>query len=128
MEPRWKYLFTAPIAGPTFSGKMYFVRKFLQHLPDMVEPVPEEIIWCYGKWQILYQALQGVHFMEGLPDVEQWKGDKKRLVVIDDLMADTDKQVTKLLTKGSHHRDLSVMYIVMCKTYSGNTRNSELLV
>lgn len=36
----------------------------------------------------------------------------KRLVVVEGLMAETDDRVAKLLTKGSHHRDTSVMYIV----------------
>ena len=37
---------------------------------------------------------------------------KRRLVVIDDLMAETDSRVTQLFTKGSHHRDMSVIQIV----------------
>jgi GTPase SAR1 family protein len=112
MDPRWIHPFTALVAGPTGCGKTVFVQRFLQHLPDMVDPGPEEIIWCYGEWQPLYNTLKGVQFVEGLPDVEQWKGDKRRLVIIDDLMSETDERVTKLFTKGSHHRDLSVMYVV----------------
>ena len=114
MDPRWKHPFTALIAGPTGSGKTVFVNKLLTHLSDMVDPVPEEIIWCYGEWQPIYETMKGVHFVEGLPDMEQWGvGDKKRrLVVIDDLMAETDDRITKLFTKGSHHRDISVLYIV----------------
>ena len=58
--------------------------------------------------------MKGVRFVEGLPDMEQWgiEDKKRRLVVIDDLMAETDDRITKLFTKGSHHRDISVMYIV----------------
>lgn len=56
--------------------------------------------------------MKGVQFVEGFPDMDRWMADKKRLVVIDDLMSETDDRVTKLFTKGSHHRHLSVMYIV----------------
>lgn len=112
MDPRWKHPFTALIAGPTGSGKTVFVTKFLEHLPAMVDPIPQEIVFCFGIYQSSYDAMKGVHFHEGLPDIEQWEGDKRRLVVLDDLMAETDDRVTKLFTKGSHHRNLSVMYIV----------------
>lgn len=78
----------------------------------MMTPVPEEIVWCYGEWQSGYQSMQGVRFEEGLPDVDKWDHDKRRLIVIDDLMSETDDRVTKLFTKGSHHRNLSVMYLV----------------
>src|SRR5204863_4965812 len=87
-------------------------RKFLDKLHDMVVPVPEEIIWCYGEWQPFHTEMSGIKFIEGLPDMDQWQDNKRRLVVIDDLMAETDERVTKLFTKGSHHRNVSVMYLV----------------
>ena len=56
--------------------------------------------------------MEGVMFVEGLPKPEDWREDKRRLVIVDDLMSETNDRVTKLFTKGSHHRSLSVMYIV----------------
>ncbi|KAK7116651.1 hypothetical protein V1264_002290 [Littorina saxatilis] len=78
----------------------------------MMTPPPEELIWCYGAWQSGYKEMRHVTFVEGLPDVEQWTGTKRRLVIIDDLMSETNDKVTQLFTKESHHRNLSVMYIV----------------
>lgn len=116
MDPRWKHPFTALIAGPTGSGKTCFVHRFLEHIAEMTVPVPEEVVWCYSEWQPGYNQLKGLvtRFIEGLPDVEQLQSGvkKRRLVVLDDLMAETDERVTKLFTKGSHHRSLSVMLIV----------------
>ena len=112
MDPRWTHPFTSLISGPTGSGKTLFVQRFIQHLHDMTDPVPEEVIYCYGEWQPIYNTMKGVQFVEGLPDVDQWSGEKRRLVVIDDLMAETDQRVTKLFTKGCHHRNISVMYLV----------------
>ena len=51
-------------------------------------------------------------FVEGLPKVEEWDTTKRRLVILDDLMSEADDRVTKLFTKGSHHRNISVMFIV----------------
>lgn len=78
----------------------------------MINPVPDKVIFCYGEWQPKFQEMKGVEFIEGFPDVEKWTDVWKRLVVIDDLMSETDDRVTKLFTKGSHHNDVSVMYKV----------------
>jgi ABC-type glutathione transport system ATPase component len=72
MDLRWKHPFTAFIVGPTGSGKTVFVHKVLAHLPDMIDPTPEEIIWCYGEWQSMYENMKGVQFSERHPDMEQW--------------------------------------------------------
>ena len=112
MDVRWKHPFTCVVAGPTGSGKSYFVKDFIAHLSHMVTPVPEEVVWCYGEWQPLYEHMPGVVFVEGLPDdMDTWTP-KSRLLIIDDLMQEADGRVTKLFTKGSHHRNMSVIYIV----------------
>jgi hypothetical protein len=56
----------------------------------MITPIADEFIWCYGEWQPMYQTLKDVKFIEGLPDFTVWEGDKKRLVIIEDLMSEVD--------------------------------------
>ena len=90
----------------------FWVTQFLKHLPDMMNPVHDEVVWCYGEWQPGYDLMKSVTSVEGLPNMEDRRGDKRRLVTVDDLMSETDERVTKLFTKGSHHRNMSVMYIV----------------
>ena len=88
------------------------MRDFLANLSRIVTPVPKEVVWCYGEWQPLYDQMPDVVFVEGLPDdMDTWTP-KPRLLIIDDLMREADERVTKLFTKGSHHRDISVIYIV----------------
>jgi hypothetical protein len=112
MDPRWQHPFTSVISGPTGAGKTVFVKKFIENIKEMVTPTPEEVVWCYGEWQDGYQQLSNsVVFVEGLPSVE-WSDNKRRLIIIDDLMSETDERVTKLFTKGSHHKNLSIMYII----------------
>ena len=81
-------------------------------MSHMMTPPPQEIVWCYGEWQAGYGQLLGVTFIEGLPKVEEWDATKRCLVILDDLMSEADDRVTKLFTKGSHHRNISVMFIV----------------
>lgn len=112
MDPSWKHPFTCVIAGPTGSGKTVWVTRFLDNVSEMMTPSPQEVVWCYGEWQVGYNQLKGVTFLEGLPKVEEWDPAKRRLVILDDLMSEADDRVTKLFTKGSHHRNVSVMFIV----------------
>lgn len=47
----------------------------------------------------------------GVPDIEQFTPLKPRLVILDDLMREADKNVVDLFTKGSHHFNISVMFV-----------------
>lgn len=65
--------------------------------------------------------MKGVQFIEGLPDRDKMTVDMKHLVVVDNLMADTEDRMSKRFTKGSHHCDNSIMYIV--QSLFGKKRN-----
>ncbi len=125
MDPRFKHPFTCVIAGPTGSGKSHFVSRLLAHVQTMIDPPPEHVVWCYGEWQDLYATIQGVEFVEGLPDVKTLDPSVRTLVVMDDLMAETDGRVTKLFTQGSHHRNISVIYIVQ-NLFNKNKENRTI--
>ena len=113
MDPRLRHPFTSIIAGPTACGKSTWVKNLITHQKDMIDPVPEHVIWFYGEWQPLYDTLSGmVEFKEGLADLTTLNTKKRTLVIIDDLMTETDKSVSNLFTKGSHHRNLSVLHLV----------------
>ena len=117
MDPRWQHPFTCMVAGPTSCGKTEWVKKFVRHLSRMMVPIPQDIVWYYGgAWQKGYEDLRdfGVRFEEGLPDIETLKNvnDKRRLLILDDLMHDADARIVQLFTKGSHHQNTSVMYLV----------------
>jgi len=77
----------------------------------MIEPTPTEIWYCYGEFQPVFRQHPQVKFHEGLPDVTNFDGLLNRLLIIDDLMAETDETIANLFTKGSHHRNVSVLYL-----------------
>ena len=107
MDVRWKHPFTCVVCGPSGSGKTVFVERLLQNRAELVNPV-----WSYGARQPALEARwKGVvDFMAGLSDLDAVPSDS--LVVIDDQMAETDVTISNLFTKGSHHNNLSVVYIV----------------
>ena len=113
MDPRWQHPFTCIVAGPTGCGKTTFVARLLRNTSAMIDPPPERITWYYGEWQSAYENLNipDVRLEEGLPTSFDSDG-KRGLVVLDDLMAETDGRVTNLFTKKSHHSNTSVIYLV----------------
>ena len=100
MDPRWQHPFTCIVAGPTGCGKTTFVARLLRNASAMIDPPPERVTWYYSEWQKAYENLADIPNMrleEGLP--QSFDNDGKRgLVVLDDLMAETDSRVTNSST------------------------------
>lgn len=103
--------FAAIVGGPSSCGKTYFITEFLKYSNKLCNTRFFEVIWCYDEMQPLYQQSQGIQFHQGLPDLTLFSGNKPRLIIIDDLMRETDGRIVDIFTKGSHHKNLSVFYI-----------------
>ena len=78
----------------------------------MMTPIPDRIMLCYGEYQTLYETVNGVDFQQGLPDLDKLDPREKHLIILDDLKDKSDQRVASLFMKKSHHRNISVMYIV----------------
>lgn len=111
MDPTWQHPFSAIISGPSGCGKTQFILRFIDHLQHMVKPPIEKILWCYGIYQDNFDKYSQVQFHEGLPDLNIFDGKERTLLILDDLMSETDERVTKIFTKISHHRNVSVIYL-----------------
>lgn len=135
MDVRLQHPYTCLVAGPTSCGKTQFVKQLIQEGENMTNGSAEKIIWLYGEYQPAYIELSQSHpditFIEGVPENLNDYIDKKyrNLIVIDDLMSETgnDKRITSLFTKGSHHRNLSVILLLQNLFYNGKeSRNISL--
>ena len=77
----------------------------------MISPPPEKIVYCYGEYQQIFNDYPHVIFNEGLPDMTQFDGKERTLLILDDLMSEANNEVEKIFTKYSHHRNISVIYL-----------------
>ena len=75
-------------------------------------------------------AMPHIEFVKGIPtSLEQdsyFEVNKRNLIVFDDQMIDAskDKRIVNLFTRGSHHSNLSVIYIVQNLFYQGKGSRS----
>ena len=129
--------FTCIVSGCTQSGKTVWVKSLLEKAQKTISPPPQRIIWCYGQWQPSYfdmlGTMPGIEFNKGIPDdidnADYLDVSQRNLIVLDDLMAQSgkDKRIADLFTKGSHHRNLSIIHIVQNIFHQGKEmRNISL--
>jgi energy-coupling factor transporter ATP-binding protein EcfA2 len=113
---------TVLVAGPTGCGKTEFVYKLLT-TREAIQPTPQRIIFIYSEWQPAYdrmkQALKNtIEFVkdyEPKPLYESISPTTRNMLVLDDQMDSENMKgntLCKFFTQGSHHRNLTVLYIV----------------
>lgn len=114
----FKHPTTIQISGPTGCGKTFFVRRML--IERLIDPFPTRIIWVYSEWQDDYDMVRAnlphIEFIEGWREdiYTSIQPDERNLLILDDQMdeAGDSKTLAKLFTKGSHHRNLTIIYLV----------------
>ena len=108
------YRFASPsticVSGATSSGKTEFVKRLIREKDFVFQRPPTKIVYCYGAYQDGFTDLRGVDFREGLDVADLPRG---TLLVIDDLMDEVVKseRAQHLFTRGSHHQDVTVIYL-----------------
>ena len=125
IDPRFMHPFTAIIAGPSQSGKSMFCMRLISNARECIAPPPERIVYCHSVFQPLFDQYPNVEFVEGLPDLNMFDGDKRTLLIIDDLMQETNETVSKLFTRVSHHKNVSVVYLTQ-NLFNNNKHNRTI--
>ncbi len=126
-EQLLEHPFSMIVAGPSKAGKSVYTSKLLKFIDSMCTVPPTEIIWCYSEYQPNYQTMAceipRLRFVQGLPDFKDLRNETSsaRLMVLDDLMSECskNKEVTNLFTKGVHHWNISLIFIVQNIFFSG---------
>lgn len=111
-----KLPFGMVIAGPSNSGKTTFLLKLLRDYKELIEPVPESIVYCYGEYHSQIPLLQksGIAVHKGMPNDEILDGvQKPSLIILDDLLYSLDETfLSNIFVKKIHHMRIGVILIV----------------
>jgi hypothetical protein len=126
-------------AGPTGSGKTHFVKEALAR--HAFTPMPNRIVWVYAEMQQAYEHLMKLSADGLIPEVEfekapvdyaelyeTFESDSVNMLIVDDQMTETRKQeasFTNLFTKGSHHRNVTVLFLTQ-NIYEKGHRTANL--
>ena len=112
--------FTMTISGSTGTGKSMWLYNLLQHKGEMFDIPTHKILYCYGVWQPLFDQMEthlDIDFHEGVPTVQtinNFADGQHNIIVLDDLQDQVSNNVEaeQLFTRGSHHKNLTVIYII----------------
>ena len=103
------------MAGPTGCGKTTLLTNLIEQRNSVCTKPPVEVIYCYGAYQERFTEMPDVNFHEGMIDVDDIPNDgQHRWLILDDLMAEIGgtPELNALFTKHSHHRLISVFFLV----------------
>ena len=114
-------------SGPTRCGKTRLVRRILEE--QLIQPFATRIILMFSQWQSDYDMIR-----ERYPGIEfetEWRDEifdsfspkQRNILVLDDQMgvASLSTSVADLFTKVSHHRNLTVIYLMQNVYNQGNS-------
>lgn len=87
----------------------------------LVDTPIHEIIYCApeASYPDLSECRTPVRYLDCLPPVALFEDKKPRLVIIDDMMRESDESVVDLFTKHSHHLSVSAIFICQNIFYKG---------
>ncbi|RWS22973.1 hypothetical protein B4U80_10260 [Leptotrombidium deliense] len=120
--------FTMMVSGPTSSGKTVFVRRILKNHNVLMRNIQKPLLsvaWCYGQWQKCYNEEVDntkISYSSGLLSKTEIESTDIDVLIIDDLMSELANStlLAELFTRGSHHNNLSVIFITQNIFHQGS--------
>lgn len=121
VDLRFKHPATIFVNGPTSCGKTVLVRKILKFHKKIFNIKKEykkfKVLWCHGQEQACHKVPISkdveVTYYKGFPSQTLIERKQFHMIIIDDLMNESKRDNTSinLFTKGSHHMNVSVLFI-----------------
>jgi len=108
----FKHPFAAMCCGSTGSGKTLFVLRLIDNIETMVKPTPNSIIYYLMEYQSVFDEYPQVDLRQGVPKIQELEDTRDALIVCDDMMIESIDGLLNVFTRGSHHRQNSVIHIV----------------
>jgi len=79
----------------------------------MVEPTPKTAVYYFMEYQPIFDEYsQQVDFRQGVPKATELEEMCDALIIFDDMMMEANADLLNVFTRGSHHRQNSVIHIV----------------
>jgi len=104
--------FTCIVSGPTGCGKTSFVLRLVDNVDTMIAPTPDKIIYYFTEYQSIFDRYPHVIFRQGVPKSDEIEDMRNALVILDDMMTEVDQKILNIFTRGSHHREISIIFMV----------------
>jgi hypothetical protein len=118
MTLKLQHPFTLIFAGPSSCGKFTFVIRLLECREQICHIAFQNIVWHHSENNAPHH-LQNVSFVKGVPEFENSEN-VPTLIVLDDLVDSAySTKVSELFTKGSHHRNISLVLITQNLFHQG---------
>jgi hypothetical protein len=132
MRLKLQHPITLIVAGQSACGKSIFVIKLIECREQLCDTVYMNIVWCHSENNAPHH-LKDVSFVKGDTDFDNPEH-VPTLIVLDDLMDSAySTKASELFTKGSHHRNISLVLITQNLFHQGPSArdislNSKYLV
>lgn len=112
--------FTMIVAGPSMSGKSTFLQKLLICRKGMFNIEFKRILWCYSE-NGAKPTIDNIDFHKGIPEDTTIAHTGPQLLILDDLMSDAyNARISEIFTKGSHHRNISIILVTQNIFHQGS--------
>jgi len=109
---------TCIIAGATGSGKTNFLTNVLIHADRVIDKPIQRLVYCYGVYlndtfPLLQRYYPNIELINGIDNELEFDHNINNFIIFDDLMQDAVKSntVSGYFTRGSHHKNLSVILL-----------------
>ena len=90
--------------------KSTFVIRLIECREQLCDVVYDNIVWCHSENNAPHH-LKSVSFVKGVPDFENPENVPTLIVLYDLMDSAYSTKVSELFTKGSHHRNISLLLI-----------------